>query len=135
MCIHGSIRTSSRTGRRTNRNHCKGRVATDGRRCFCEAGTKPRSQITAVSLAIPGARGQRRSFFWLEEENDSLDFQVFQRSLKNAVVGWSPALGVGSHTHLASTRGKPALLLLELGRGLAPITVAGPHAFWLSTHS
>ena len=33
-----------------------------------------------------------KSSFWLREKRDSLDFQVFQHSLKNSLVGRSPAL-------------------------------------------
>ena len=43
-------------------------------------------------LAIPGAHGERQVIVLAEKEHDSLDFQVFQHSLKNSVVGWSPGL-------------------------------------------
>ena len=43
-------------------------------------------------LAIPGAHGERQVIVLAENEHDSLDFQVFQHSLKNPVVGCSPGL-------------------------------------------
>lgn len=43
-------------------------------------------------LAIPGAHRERQVIVLAEKEHDSLDFQVFQHSLKNSVVGWSPGL-------------------------------------------
>lgn len=55
------------------------------------------------------------SFLWLQEESDSLDFQVFQHSQKNLVVGGSPTL-TECNTHFASTGEQPALFLLPMRR-------------------
>lgn len=98
---HKARAANAHAGRWNDINHCKLMAAVEERECFVKPRLSPR--LAALSSGSNLVHMERdKSSFWLKEKHDSLDFQVFQHSLKNSVVGQSPALTGCEHCHEGS---------------------------------
>lgn len=130
---HKARAASAHTGRRNDINHCKLMAAAEEGECFVKPRLSPRlATLSSGSNLVHMERD--KSSFWLKEKHDSLDFQVFQHSLKNSVVGQSPAL-TGCAVTLTERRheGSQYCFYSSSGERSDPI-VRQPHKFLMSSY-